>query len=155
MGIAKRSLATIVVIMLAVMGFWIARGLHVQQGIIKQILASGRFHQVTHKGEGTATVYKMLNGDRVLYLSDFKTGEGQGLEVCLISAPDAFENETVEKSEILSLGALQDIEGNQFYQLPKDADLQKYGAVTVWSTKYRVNFTTAPLKAMSQEMTNP
>jgi hypothetical protein len=151
MEIAKWSVAIIVVTTLIVIGFWAASDSFMQQKMKEQIIASGRFHQVAHKGEGTATLYKMLNGDRVLQLSDFKTGEGQGLEVYLISAPDAFENETVEKSETISLGALQHTEGNQSYTLPRDVDLQKCGAVAIWSTRYGVNFTTAPLKATNRE----
>lgn len=151
MGITKWNVLIIAVIALVVIGFWIIYASLLQQGIKETIVASGKFHQVAHKSEGTATIYKMLNGDNVLHFSDFKAGEGQGLEVYLISASDAFENETVEKSQIISLGALQHIEGNQSYILPKDVDLQKFGAVVIWSTKYRVNFATAPLKAMSQE----
>jgi hypothetical protein len=146
MRIAKSKILVIAVISLGamasgLMGRWLLR-----QGVKERILASGRFHQVAHKGEGTATIYQMLNGDRELHLSDFKTGEGPGLEVYLINAPDAFENETVERSESLSLGALRQHEGNHIYRLPGEADLRKCGAVTIWSTKYRVNFTTAPLR---------
>jgi hypothetical protein len=151
MGITKWGVAIIVVITLVAIGFLVIYGSLLQQEIKEKIVASGRFHQVAHKSEGTATIYKMLNGETVLHLSDFKAGEGQGLEVYLISAPDAFENETVEKSQIISLGALQHIEGNQSYTLPKDVDLQKFGTVVIWSTKYRVNFATAPLKPANQE----
>jgi hypothetical protein len=152
MGFIKWSIAAFVVIALAVIAFRVVRDSPMRQGIKEEIIAAGSFHQVAHMGEGRATLYKMLNGDRELHLSDFRTGEGQGLEVYLISAPDAFENETVERSESISLGALQHIEGDQAYKLPGDADLQKCGAVTIWSTKYRVNFTTAPLRPPGQEM---
>jgi hypothetical protein len=150
MGIAKSKILVIAVISLVAMisgfmGRWLFR-----QGLKERILASGRFHQVAHKGEGTATIYQMLNGDRELHLSEFKTGEGLGLEVYLINAPDAFENDTVERSESLSLGALRRPEGNQIYRLPGDVDWRSYRAVTIWSTKYRVNFTTAPLRPPGQ-----
>ncbi|MCI0389896.1 MAG: DM13 domain-containing protein [Acidobacteria bacterium] len=109
------------------------------------VLMTGRFHQVAHKGHGTAFVSQFPDGKRMLYLKEFSTGEGQDLAVYLIAAPDAFENETVEKSEFVPLGALQSSEGDQSYAVPAELDLNKYRAVTIWNRKYRVNYTTAPL----------
>ena len=109
------------------------------------VIACGRFHQVTHKGSGIATIYQLSDGRRMLCLKEFLTARVPALEVYLISASDAFENETVENSEIHSLGALESVEGDQCYQLPDDLDLTKYRAVTIWSVKHHVNLTTAPL----------
>jgi hypothetical protein len=115
------------------------------------ILASGQFHQVAHKGEGVAMVYQYPNGQRVLRLAGLRTGAGANLQVCLIAAPDAFENETVERSGFITLGDLQKIEGDQSYPMPKEIDLNRYRAVTIWNRKYRVNYTTAPLKPTDKQ----
>lgn len=109
-------------------------------------LLSGEFHQAAHKGRGTARVCRFPSGNLALCLTGFRTYPAHDLEVRLIAAPDAFENETVENSEFVSLGDLQTAEGDSVYSLPSDLDLDKYRAVTIWSRKYRVNFTTAPLK---------
>jgi hypothetical protein len=111
-----------------------------------EALASGRFHQVAHKGEGTATIYLLPDGRRVLRLNGFRTSHRSDLLLYLISAPDAPENETVKRSEVFSLGPLRGQEGDQEYPIPADLDLARFHAVTVWSPKYEVNFTTAPLK---------
>jgi hypothetical protein len=37
--------------------------------------------------------------------------------------------------------------GDQNYDVPADADLQKYAAVTIWCARFSVNFGTAPLVA--------
>lgn len=111
-------------------------------------LASGSFHQVAHKGEGTATIYLLPSGVRVLRLTNFRTAEREDLLLYLISAPDALENETVKHSEVFSLGQLQGSEGNQEYLLPDSLNLTRFHAVTVWSPKYEVNFTTAALKQL-------
>ncbi|MEW6207179.1 MAG: DM13 domain-containing protein [Acidobacteriota bacterium] len=110
-----------------------------------ETLLSGKFHQAAHKGSGTARVCRFPDGNLALCLIGFRTYPGTDLEVRLIAAPDALENETVENSEFVSLGDLQTAEGDSFYRLPSDLDLNKYRAVTIWSRKYRVNFTTAPL----------
>jgi len=110
-------------------------------------LASGRFHQVAHKGSGEAIIYRLSSGRLELRLKDFQTYPGVDLEVRLIAAADAFENETVEKSDFISLGALKGTD-KQAYFLPDDIDLTRFGAVTIWSRKYRVNYTTAPLRPL-------
>ena len=111
----------------------------------EKIVASGRFHQVAHKGVGSAAIYQLSDEKLELRLTGFRTDDGGALQVLLIAAPDALENETVEKSEHIVLGDLKNTEGNQSYALPDDLDLRKYRAVTIWSRKHRVNFTTAPL----------
>lgn len=111
-------------------------------------LASGCFHQVAHKGAGEAAVYRLADGKLELRLTRFQTYPGTDLEVRLIAAKDAFENETVENSDFVSLGALTSPRGDQSYSLPDDIDLTRFSAVTIWSRKYRVNFTTAPLRPL-------
>jgi len=44
------------------------------------------------------------------------------------------------------LGPLKDLAEGQFYGVPPGVDLTRYHAVTIWSQKYAVNFTTAPLR---------
>ncbi len=110
-----------------------------------KVLASGNFHQVAHKGAGQAEILQKANGKFVLRLNDFRTTGKPDLEVYLISAPDAFENETVKRSEIFSLGKLQTADGEQEYSLPAGLDVLQFHAVTIWNTKYEVNYTTAPL----------
>ncbi len=109
------------------------------------ILATGKFHPVAHKGSGTATIFQMPGGSRVLRLVNFQTGEGNNLQVCLVAAADCPDNETVERAGFVPLGSLQHSEGAQSFEIPSELDLDRYRAVTIWNPKYRVNFTTAPL----------
>jgi len=41
-----------------------------------QILESGTFHNGTHPTEGSATIYRIENGNRVLRFANFKTSNG-------------------------------------------------------------------------------
>ena len=108
-------------------------------------LAAGRFHQVAHKGTGRAVLYELPGKRRLLALTEFATAASNDLQVLLIRVPDAYENESVELAEPILLGDLLSSEGDQSYFVPGDVDLTAYRAVTIWNSKYRVNFTTAPL----------
>ena len=108
-------------------------------------LATGSFHSVAHETEGKATIYRLTNGRRVLRLSDFKTSNGPDVQVYLVAANDATDSDTVKKAGFLPLGALKGNQGDQNYDLPEQADLGKYRAVTIWCRRFGVNFATAAL----------
>ncbi len=46
-----------------------------------QILESGTFHSGTHPTEGTATIYRIENGSRVLRFTNFKTSNGPDVHI--------------------------------------------------------------------------
>ena len=108
-----------------------------------RVLAEGEFHQVAHKGSGRAAIVRQDDGRALVRLTGVATAFRPDLEVLLISAPDAAENETVKQSESLSLGSFEP--GRTDYRVPGDIEVERFHAVTIWSRKYQVNFTTAPL----------
>ena len=112
-------------------------------------LLSGQFHSVAHETRGTAAVHDLGGGRRVLRLTDFATSNGPDVRVFLIAATDAADNETVTKAGYIELGKLKGNEGNQNYDIPADADLTKYRAVSIWCYRFSVNFATAPLTPVS------
>jgi len=110
------------------------------------VLKSGTFHAVEHKGTGTATIYRLPDGKRVLRLENFATDNGPDLFVWLSSAPDANDAQAILNSQYVSLGRLKGNQGNQNYELPADLDLDNVHSVTIWCRQFSVNFTTAPLE---------
>lgn len=109
-------------------------------------LVSGQFHDVSHKGSGTATVYQLADGKRVLRFSNFETSNGPDVVVYLVAAEDAADSASVTKAGFVSLGSLKGNVGDQNYDVPADVDLSKYKAVTIWCRRFSANFATAPLK---------
>jgi len=109
-------------------------------------LAAGDFHGVAHETRGTATVYELPDGKRVLRFTNFETSNGPDVQVYLVAAPDANDNDTVTTAGFIHLGALKGTTGDQNYDVPADADLSKYQSVTVWCRRFGVNFATAPLR---------
>jgi len=113
-----------------------------------KVLVKGKFHKVEKAGKGTATVYQLADGKRVLRLSNFETDNGPDLHVRLIAADDAQDTASVAKTGYVEVAKLKGNKGNQNYDLPKDVDLSKYKVVSIWCNRFSVNFAAAPLKAI-------
>jgi hypothetical protein len=64
----------------------------------------------------------------------------------MIEAADARDNESVTRTGRLALGPLSDDQNTYTYPLPAHFQPKQFRAVTVWSERYGVNFTTAPLQ---------
>ncbi len=110
---------------------------------------SGSFHGVAHETKGTASIYRLAGGERVLRLTGFETSNGPDVRVLLVAAPDATDSETVKSAGSVELGKLKGNIGDQNYEIPADVDLARYGAVTIWCNRFGVNFGTAPLRGAS------
>ena len=108
-------------------------------------LASGKFHSIAHPTSGTATVYQLADGTRLLRFTDFKTSNGPDVHVYLVAADDASDNESVTKAGFVDLGSIKGNIGDQNYELPASVDLERFRAVTIWCKRFSVNFATAPL----------
>ena len=109
-------------------------------------LSQGNFHGVAHTTKGMATLYELPDGKRVLRFTQFETSNGPDVQVYLVASADASDNETVTKAGFIHLGALKGTNGDQNYDVPANADLNVYQAVTIWCRRFGVNFGTAPLK---------
>jgi hypothetical protein len=112
-----------------------------------KVLAKGEFHNADKTGSGTATIYQLADGKRVLRLTDFSVDNGPDLHVRLIAAQDAKDTKSVAKAEHLELGKLKGNKGSQNYDVPEDVDLGKYRVVSIWCNRFSVNFAAAPLMA--------
>ena len=110
-------------------------------------LAAGSFHSVAHRTKGTASIYQLADGTRILRLANFETSNGPDVHVYLVAANDASDSETVKEAGFVELGSLKGNIGDQNYDIPADADLAKYRAVTIWCKRFSVNFGTAPLNS--------
>jgi hypothetical protein len=117
-------------------------------------IASGEFHSGAHETKGMATVFQLAGGKKTLRLTNFATSNGPDVHVYLVAAQDAKDNDTVTKAEFLDLGTLKGNIGDQNYELPANADLAKYRAVTIWCKRFSVNFGTAPLMNDSMQSMN-
>jgi hypothetical protein len=112
-----------------------------------QVLESGTFYSVVHPTAGTATIYRLGNGDRILRFTSFSTSNGPNVHVYLVAADDAKDSGTVQSAASIDLGTIKGNIGDQNYPLGTDLDLSKYRTVSIWCKRFAVNFGAAPLRA--------
>jgi hypothetical protein len=106
-----------------------------------QPLYTGRLEGDAHQTSGRATVYKNPDGKQFLRLTDFTTSNGPDVHVVLARrAGDGIEADHVE------LGPLQGNQGDQNYELPSAADLNKYQAVAIYCERFHAVFGLAKLE---------
>jgi hypothetical protein len=114
-----------------------------------RLVAQGTFHKGSHETRGTASVYALPNGRRVLRLTGFETSNGPDVRVYLVAAMDATDNATVTRAGFVDVGSLKGNVGDQNYDLPDGVDLGTHRTVSIWCKRFGVNFGTAPLTARS------
>ena len=109
------------------------------------VLGKGEFRGLAHETKGAATVHRLADGKRFLRLTDFETSNGPDVHVYLVAAEVAKDNATVKEAGFIDLGSLKGNKGDQNYELPMDADLNKYPSVSIWCARFGVNFGAATL----------
>ena len=110
------------------------------------VLHSGSFITIDpiHGAEGTAVIYELPDGSRVLRFEDFRSSNGPDLHVYLSSG--------VPKStfaglgeDAIHLGSLKGNVGSQNYDIPANADLAQYQSVVIYCVPFGVVFSSAEL----------
>src|ERR1700733_8040474 len=117
-----------------------------QAGWSPQPLVSGQFYSILHPTAGTATIYRMEDGTRVLRFTDFSTSNGPDVHVYIVASDDAKDAATVKQAGFIDLGVIKGNIGDQNYTLGDDLDLAKYRAVSIWCKRFSVNFGAAALR---------
>ena len=100
-----------------------------------------------HRGEGTATIYRLGDGAHVLRLGSFKVTNGPALHVILTPHPDPVNSAEVKQEGYVDLGRLKGNIGNQNYPLPDGVEAADFNAVVIYCKPFNVVFSVAPLEA--------
>lgn len=117
-----------------------------QGSSLPQPLISGQFYGILHPTAGTATIYQMGDGSRVLRFTNFSTSNGPDVHVYIVASDDAKNVATVQQAGFIDLGVIKGNLGDQNYTLGTDLDLAKYRAVSISCKRFSVNFGAAALK---------
>ena len=111
-----------------------------------QPIVSGEFYSILHPTAGTATIYELGDGTRLLRLTNFSTSNGPDVHVYVVAADDAKDIATVQHAGFVDLGVIKGNVGDQNYSLGADLDFAKYRAVSIWCKRFSVNFGAAALR---------
>ena len=109
------------------------------------VLSQGDFRGLAHETKGLAALYQLPDGKRLLRLSNFETSNGPDVHVYLVVAEVAKDNASVKQAGFIDLGSLKGNKGDQNYEVPAEADLNKYKSVSIWCARFGVNFGAATL----------
>lgn len=113
-------------------------------------LATGAFFDQEHATSGTATIYRLGDGRRILRLTDFETSDGPDVQVWLTdqNVPAGSEGWYVfDDGAYTNLGPLKGNIGDQNYEIPDEVDLATVRSVSIWCARFSVSFGAAELSA--------
>ena len=111
-------------------------------------LAVGQFGVVDaiHKGEGSASIVRLDDGQRVLRLADdFRVTNGPDLYVYLSGAVAPRSSDDLHATGAFDVAQLKGNVGGQNYALPDDLDLSKLRSVVIYCRRFTTVFSTAEL----------
>lgn len=110
------------------------------------ILAAGSFIQIdpVHGAEGTATIYELTDGSRVLRFENFRSTNGPDLHVYLSKETPTSTFGSLG-ADAIDLGALKGNVGSQNYEIPADIDLAEYQSIVIYCVPFSVVFSSAAL----------
>ncbi len=109
------------------------------------LITSGQFVDFdnSHRGTGTATIYELDDGGKVLRFENFEVTNGPDLRVYLV--PNSNPESSGDITGYVELGALKGNIGDQNYEIPDDVDISEYGSVVIYCDPFSVIFSVATL----------
>jgi Electron transfer DM13 len=112
-----------------------------------QPLYTGLLAGRAHPTSGRASIYQASNGKRDLRLTNFTTSNGPDVHVVLAQSADESLKQDFVKGELntVELGLLKGNQGDQNYDLPDSADLNKFDAVVIYCERFHAVFGVAKL----------
>lgn len=103
-------------------------------------LARGRFYgEDGHDGRGEATVVETPDGRRLLTFGEFDISPGPDVDVYLTRSDEEIDDR-------VDLGGLKGNVGDQQYEIPSDANLDRYDTVVLYCVSFTVRMAVAPLR---------
>ena len=108
-------------------------------------ILSGQFEDFDnfHQGSGTATIYELEDGSKILRFEDFEVTNGPDLHVLLVPNSDPANRDDI--TGYLDLGSLKGNIGDQNYEIPSGNDVGGYGSVVIYCQPFHVIFSVAIL----------
>ena len=111
-------------------------------------LYTGKLQSREHPTSGRTTIYTDGGGKKYLRLTDFATSNAPDVHVVLVRAEEPAMSKIIVPGnlEFVELGSLKGNQGDQNYDVPESADLEKYQAVAIYCERFHAIFAVAKLE---------
>ena len=110
-----------------------------------RVVASGSFYRVEVRGEGTAKLYRLGDGRRILRFENFQTGENTDLFVWLSEVAKPENSAQADNSPHLELGNLKSTVGTQNYEIPASVPTERIRSIVIWCQPVAIAYAAAAL----------
>jgi hypothetical protein len=97
-----------------------------------KVLGTATVYNVDREGQGTAKIYELPNGTRLIRLEDFFVSINSDLELRLSERPNPKSTEDAVSSPFKVVAPLKATVGNMNYEVPRDIDVSKYQSIVIW-----------------------
>lgn len=97
-----------------------------------RVLGTAKMYNVDREGQGTAKLYELPNGTRLIRLEDFFVSINSDLELRLSELPNPKTTDDAVKGPWKLVGPLKATVGSMNYEVPKDIDVSKYQSIVIW-----------------------
>ncbi len=112
-----------------------------------RVIASGSFYKVEVRGEGTAKLYRMPDGRRILRFEGFATGENTDLFVWLSEAARPQNSATAVNTPYVEIANLKSTLGSQNYEIPASLPTEKIRSIVIWCQPVAIAYAAAALSS--------
>ncbi len=110
-----------------------------------RVVAQGSFYKVEVRGEGTAKLYRMPDGKRILRFENFQTGENTDLFVWLSEVAKPSTSEQAVRSPHVEIANLKSTLGTQNYEIPASIPTEKIRSIVIWCQPVAIAYAAAAL----------
>jgi hypothetical protein len=104
-----------------------------------------------HRGEGTASIYRIGEKRHVLRLDPFSVTSGPDLHVILSTHEAPRTSADVLLPTYVDLGPLKNTTSAQNFEIAETIDLEQFKSVVIYSMSFNIAYTTATLRQVRGE----
>lgn len=109
------------------------------------VVGQGSFYSVEMSGKGTAKLYQLQDGTRVVRLEGFEVPPNTDLFIWLSEAPSPHTSAEASTAPHRELGNVKSTSGNENYVVPADLPTEKVNSVVIWCAPVSIAYAVAPL----------
>ena len=110
-----------------------------------RVVSQGSFYKVEIRGEGTAKLYRLPDGRRILRFENFVTGENTDLFVWLSEVAKPATSAQAIGSPHVEIANLKSTIGNQNYEIPASIPTDRIKSIVIWCQPVQIAYAAAAL----------